>query len=86
MNRQTFLDELLRRAKEYADEAEHSDGEEYWDMHFAKEEFPAAEMVADFVIYLWHEYESNPQIQDALRQRGFRHRNEYDMQVEQTSS
>lgn len=46
--REQFISKMSELVLEYADEAEHQDGYEYWDDHFKHVD----EAVKDFVIYL----------------------------------
>jgi hypothetical protein len=48
IDRESFLTHVMKRALEYADEAEHQDGQEYWENNFKD----VPEMLSDFVLYL----------------------------------
>ncbi len=62
-NRKEFLKELNRLANEYADEAEHQDGSDYWLCGTSHGFESAQQIVADFVMYL----ENDPATEDEIR-------------------
>ncbi len=62
-NRDAFLEELNRLANEYADEADHQDGRDYWVVGTPHGFESVQQIVADFVMYLFED----PATEDFIR-------------------